>query len=119
MLKSILAIAATLLLLGSSVVAQERARACVADIKKLCAGVEPGGGRVVGCFKEHLSELSPTCQDLVAEAATAAQACTADIRQQCADARNRIAQVACIKSALAKLTEDCKTAVSQVATEQN
>jgi hypothetical protein len=119
MLKSVVAIGAALLLFGSSVGAQDRARACVADVKKFCAGVQPGGGRIVGCVKEHLSELSAPCQELVAEAAAAAQACTADMRQQCAEARDRIAQIACIKSALSKLTEDCKTAVSQIAAEEN
>jgi Cysteine rich repeat len=118
MLKSILAIGAALLLFGSNVVAQERARACIADIKKLCAGVQLGGGRVAGCLKEHLNELSPPCQELVAEAATATTACMADIKQQCADARNRVAQVACIASALTKLGDDCKTAISKVATQE-
>jgi hypothetical protein len=115
MLKSVLAIGVALLLFGSTALAQGRARACVDDVKKLCASVEPGGGRVAGCVKEHLNDLSPPCQNLVAEAATAAKACAADLKQKCADARRRVAKVACIKSALANLSDDCKSAVSQIA----
>jgi hypothetical protein len=114
-LKSVVAIGAALLLFGSTALAQGRARACVDDIKRRCAGVEPGGDRVAGCVKEHLNDLSPPCQNLVAGAAAAAKACTADLKQQCADARRRVAKVACIKSALANLSDDCKSAVSQIA----
>src|SRR5260370_29481549 len=27
--------------------------ACAQDAQKLCAGVQPGGGRIVACLKEH------------------------------------------------------------------
>ncbi|MDI4663446.1 cysteine rich repeat-containing protein [Xanthobacter autotrophicus] len=36
--------------------------ACEADVKKLCAGVQPGGGRLVQCLKEHKDEVTPPCQ---------------------------------------------------------
>ena len=29
------------------------ARACVADVKAQCAGVQPGGGRIRDCIKTH------------------------------------------------------------------
>jgi len=115
MLKSVLAVGAVLLLFGSTASAQSRARACVDDIKKFCASVEPGGGRIAGCVKEHLNDLSAPCQNLVAGVAAAAKACTADLKQHCADARTRVAKVACIKPALANLSDDCKSAVSQIA----
>jgi Cysteine rich repeat len=116
-LTSVAAIGSILLLFGSAASAQGRAKACVDDIKKICATVEPGGGRVAGCVKEHLTDLSSPCQDLVARAATAAKACAADLKQQCADARRRAAKVVCIKGALANLSDDCKSAVSQFAAE--
>src|SRR5215831_11091145 len=89
LLKSVLAIGAALVLLGSAASAQSRARACVDDIKKNCASVEPGEGRIAGCIKEHLNDLSPACQSLVAGAAAAAKACAADLKQQCAHARGK------------------------------
>ena len=36
--------------------------ACTADAQKLCAGVQPGGGRIVACLKEHKDELSDQCK---------------------------------------------------------
>src|SRR5690242_9252048 len=53
-----------LLLSGSAAVAQA-GKPCADDIKKLCAGIQPGEGRIKACIKSHLTELSPTCQDVV------------------------------------------------------
>ncbi|MGA8672380.1 MAG: cysteine rich repeat-containing protein [Terracidiphilus sp.] len=36
--------------------------ACSADAQRLCAGVQPGGGRVVACLKEHKDSLSDQCR---------------------------------------------------------
>lgn len=36
--------------------------ACAEDAKKLCAGVQPGGGRIVACLKEHKDSLSDRCK---------------------------------------------------------
>ena len=34
---------------------------CKADIGRLCAGVAPGGGRILGCLKQHENEVSIGC----------------------------------------------------------
>jgi hypothetical protein len=34
---------------------------CKADAERLCAGVEPGGGRIIKCVKEHKEEMSIGC----------------------------------------------------------
>ncbi|HEY6763347.1 MAG TPA: cysteine rich repeat-containing protein [Candidatus Sulfotelmatobacter sp.] len=36
--------------------------ACAGDAQKLCAGVQPGGGRIVACLKEHKDSLSDRCK---------------------------------------------------------
>ena len=36
--------------------------ACAADAQKFCAGVQPGGGRIVACLKEHKDSLSDGCK---------------------------------------------------------
>jgi hypothetical protein len=42
--------------------AHEFREACEDDVLSLCAGVKPGGGRIIKCLKEHESELSPECK---------------------------------------------------------
>ena len=36
-------------------------KACADDVKKLCAGVKAGEGRIMQCLREHTQELSPPC----------------------------------------------------------
>jgi len=36
--------------------------ACAEDAQKLCAGVQPGGGRIIACLKEHKDSLSDRCR---------------------------------------------------------
>lgn len=40
-------------------------QACQADYEKFCKGVEQGGGRIIKCLNDHLSELTPECQKVV------------------------------------------------------
>ena len=34
---------------------------CKADYERLCPGVQPGGGRIIGCLKAHKEEVSIGC----------------------------------------------------------
>ena len=34
---------------------------CKADYERLCPGVQPGGGRILGCLKAHKEEISIGC----------------------------------------------------------
>jgi len=36
---------------------------CAQDAQRLCAGVQPGGGRVIACLKEHKDTLSDKCKE--------------------------------------------------------
>src|SRR5216683_805122 len=36
--------------------------ACAEDAQKLCVGVQPGGGRIVACLREHKDSLSDRCK---------------------------------------------------------
>jgi hypothetical protein len=38
-------------------------RSCRGDMREYCAGVEPGGGRIIGCLRENAANLSPNCRD--------------------------------------------------------
>src|ERR1700676_3313574 len=42
---------------------------CAADAQKLCAGVQPGGGRILACLKEHKDALSDQCKQAAGQAA--------------------------------------------------
>ena len=43
--------------------------ACADDAQRLCAGVPPGGGRIVACLKEHKDSLSDRCKQAAGLAA--------------------------------------------------
>ncbi|MCP3394074.1 cysteine rich repeat-containing protein [Bradyrhizobium sp. CCGB12] len=40
--------------------------ACGADVRTLCAGVAPGGGRIVQCISSNAASLSPACKEVLA-----------------------------------------------------
>jgi hypothetical protein len=42
--------------------------ACKADVEKFCSGVQPGGGRIVGCLKQNEAQVSAICKDAIAKA---------------------------------------------------
>jgi hypothetical protein len=51
-----------LALLGSAVTANAAGLSyCKADAERLCPGVEPGGGKIIACLKEHKEEVSIGC----------------------------------------------------------
>lgn len=34
---------------------------CKSDVARLCPGISPGGGRLLGCLKQHENEVSVGC----------------------------------------------------------
>jgi hypothetical protein len=41
--------------------------ACQSDIRALCGAVQPGGGRIRDCMREHRAELSAACKIALAD----------------------------------------------------
>ena len=39
--------------------------ACATDIQKLCTGVQPGGGRILACLRQHKDQVSDGCKQAV------------------------------------------------------
>ncbi len=42
---------------------------CTADVQRLCANVQPGGGRILACLREHKDALSDQCKQAAQQAA--------------------------------------------------
>ncbi len=43
-------------------IVDEAQQACAGDVRKFCKDLQPGGGRLAKCMKEHKAELSPACR---------------------------------------------------------
>ena len=41
--------------------------ACGADVRSICGGVAPGGGRIVQCLATNAGSLSPACKDVLSQ----------------------------------------------------
>jgi len=41
--------------------------ACGADVRAICGGVPPGGGRIVTCLATNAASLSPACKDVLGQ----------------------------------------------------
>jgi hypothetical protein len=46
----------------------EAQAACKSDIQALCPSVQPGGGRILACLKEHKDKVSDPCKVAVVKA---------------------------------------------------
>jgi hypothetical protein len=40
--------------------------ACGGDVRSVCGGVQPGGGRIVQCLAQNAAALSPACKEVLA-----------------------------------------------------
>jgi hypothetical protein len=41
--------------------------ACGADVRTICGGVAPGGGRILQCLATNAAQLSPACKDVLSQ----------------------------------------------------
>jgi hypothetical protein len=97
---------------------QEFGRSCRMDVDRYCPGVDPGGGRVLGCLRQHQLELAPTCQgemtriaDARDRVATLRSACRADVESLCRDVPQRAGPLLeCLQANEAKLSPECNEA---------
>ena len=106
---------AAMLLLPCSPASAKVTGACLSDAKSLCAGVQPGGGKIRDCLKSHVKDLSDGCQAVVLKAVNA-KACAADVKQFCADTKPGEGRVeACMKAHVADVSDACKVAMANAA----
>lgn len=95
--------------------------ACRADAEKFCADVQPGGGRILQCLRQHRNQLSPQCASHLEGAASATpgqehhrwrQACRTEIDTYCADAPiERRAMLECLHKHANQLSASCAAAL--------
>ena len=113
-MKSFFAVSAIMLLSATSGMAQSAAmKACAGDVKSLCAGIQPGDGRVKACIKSHFSDVSAPCQSVLVKAAAISKACSADVKKVCSDVKPGGGRIeACMKSNLSEVSDACKDAVT-------
>jgi len=111
-----LIISAALLLSGSVAVAQQAGKPCAGDIKTLCAGIQPGEGRIKACIKSQLTDLSPTCEDRLLTVAVTGKVCKTDVANLCAGIMPGTGGIrACMKAHIAEVSDPCRDAMSQTA----
>jgi hypothetical protein len=117
MLRTFLAASVITLVSATSGMAESAAmKACSGDVKTLCAGTQPGDGRVKACIKLHFSDVSAPCQTFLIKAAAISKACSADVNKVCADVKPGGGAIeACMKSHLPEVSEPCKDAMTQAA----
>ncbi len=91
---------------------------CAADAKKLCKDVQPGGGRIAQCMKQHETELSQACKDqmqtMKAEMEKNQQACKGDAEKLCKGVEpggGRIAR--CLKENQQQVSSECKNTLQE------
>jgi hypothetical protein len=109
---STIALLAVGLASGAAAQARKGDGPCAADAKKLCAGVEPGRGRIMKCLKDHEAEVSLACRsDMKAAKERAEQLreeCKADAQKFCEGIKPGGGRIlACLKSHRAELAPAC------------
>jgi hypothetical protein len=94
--------------------------ACRQDIEKLCAGIQPGEGRIAGCLKSHQADLSEGCKNSIKEHKEKMKAkmeekkkewepCNADLKKFCSDVKQGQGRlVRCLGAHETELTPACQ-----------
>jgi len=85
---------------------------CREDAKKFCGNVQPGGGRIARCMKEHEAQLSPACQSAMKQAEQRfeefSKDCKPDAEKFCKGIRPGQGRIlACLKSHQSELAPAC------------
>ena len=92
------------------------AKACVADIKGKCAGIQAGEGRIKDCVKAHFGELLKSCKAALLKVVAVAKACRDDVKQHCEGVKLGGGRIeACMQGHLAEASEPCKEALGKAA----
>lgn len=117
-LSALTAIATVLLLAGGAAQAQAQRRGgpCAQEMRKLCPDHRPGSEGFRECFEQHKDELTPQCQERLAQGQERVEkmraACETEIETHCSEAGQgggRLMQ--CLNRHFADLSDGCKQAM--------
>jgi hypothetical protein len=89
----------------------EVAPVCAPDVKKFCAGLRAGEGRIAECLKKNLDALTPECKVTVAEGRPAIppSPCKADIEKLCPTVEPGEGRLAgCLRANAVMLSAQCR-----------
>ena len=92
---------------------------CAEDLKRYCARVTPGEGRVADCLAEHFREIRPSCRGAITAARNKfdglVDACRGDAEKLCKGIPYREGRVlTCLKNRQSDLGPACATAFKNV-----
>ena len=90
--------------------------ACKQDVEQLCPGVQPGGGRIRQCLRDHADKVSDGCKQAARaakqEAANVREACKQDVEQLCPGVQPGGGGIMhCLRDHADKVSDGCKQAV--------
>jgi len=107
-----------ILFAGMEAYAQGQRGPCAEDIASICKDVQPGGGRLAKCLKDHQEELSQPCRnkilDVRKEVRNFQKACEDDVLQFCKDVKSGGGRIVrCLKEHQIELSTDCKDMMSR------
>ncbi len=96
---------------------------CGKDVKKLCAGLNLGSGRIMDCLQQNAAKVSPTCKSTTADVVTsikereAAQSayfkvCRHDIAQRCRGIKGDGYQLSCLLKTTRMVGDKCNQAIT-------
>ena len=113
---SLFMIVAVMLWMGLAAAPANAAQAqgpCANDLQKFCRDVQPGGGRIAKCLKEHQNDLSPACKQQIAELKKQVhefqEACEDDAMKLCAGVKPGGGRIfRCLKEHESELSPECK-----------
>jgi len=116
---NMLAVAAFVAMTAGAAKAQENNWPCKTDADKFCKGVEPGGGRILACLKQHQADLSAECKakglQRKVETDPAAEPCRTDLDKFCPDVKGGPAEkIRCLKEHEKDLSESCETKLQTI-----
>lgn len=106
-------LALTSLLLMGSVASAQGNGPCAKDRETLCAGIEPGDGRMMKCMMENQDKLSAECkahhEKMKAHMKDMKESCADDVEKFCGDVKpGRGRVMKCMKKHKEEVSAACK-----------